>query len=364
MQIGSFDDAAPREIQETGEVEAVAPGIWRLPLPVPFSPGWVNAYLLGDPSSWCLVDCGFGTRACNAALAAGLESLGVRPADLAALVLTHPHPDHIAAAGDISAAMGDHARVIVSGHSPTRLYGVWGARAPAAVGVMAAVPGAAGRGEGELTRGVMELLALAGRMRLPDRATIETVADGETIALGDRAWRVLWTPGHEDGHMTLVSDDIVLAGDHILPTISPNVSLYPQSRLNPIADHLASLDKIAKLDLAAPLALPGHGRPFRRLAERIAELRAGHEQRSAHALAALADIGAPATPLAVAKAIFRGRIRTGIDQRLALGETLAHLEYLRAAGVVTRAIDRSGLLRYQATTPQQSATPRLEGGGL
>jgi glyoxylase-like metal-dependent hydrolase (beta-lactamase superfamily II) len=347
MQVGSFDDAALRQPEETGQPQSVLTGIWRLPLPVPFPPGWANAYLLGGPGTWCLVDCGMGTRAGDAALASALESIGVTARDLTTLVLTHPHPDHIGPSGDLAAAMGARARVIVSEHAPRRMFGVWGARRPEDLARLAQMQRAGGLADDEIERGIGELLALAARVRLPDPFVVQTVADGDAIELGGRTWRVLWAPGHEEGSITLISGDVLIVGDHILPAISPNVSLYPDIRRDPLADYLAALEAVAQLDLEAPLALPGHGWPFTRLEQRIAELREGHRQRSAAALHALRAIDEPATAIAVARAIFGGRLRSSVDQRLALGETLAHLTYLVGHGAVAVSEDADGELRYR-----------------
>ncbi|MEJ0008767.1 MAG: hypothetical protein WDM77_20995 [Steroidobacteraceae bacterium] len=61
---------------------------------------------------------------------------------------------------------------------------------------------------------------------------------------------------------------VLIGGDQVLPTISPNVSLTPLTRdPNPLATYLLSLKRLAALD-PGTLVLPSHGRPFLGLAAR------------------------------------------------------------------------------------------------
>lgn len=349
VQIGSFDEQPGERITtpETSSLpEQVTPGIWRIPLPVPFPPGWVNAYVLHGADGWSLVDCGMGTRPSDAALVAGLVALGITFADLHTLVLTHAHPDHIGAAGDITSEMRV-PRVLMLADEATRMYEIWQARAVGDFAQMRAMLMAGGLPADDAEAGLEGLLRLAQRMRLPTRDAIVSVHDDEVVTLGDRVWRIIWTPGHAEGHICLVSGNVLLAGDHILPTISPNVGLAPQRRPDPIQDYLDGLTRIAALQLHEPLVLPGHGQPFARLPERIAELRSSYERRSTAIAAAIAQQAAPMTGLQIADIIFAGRLNNGDDRRLALGETMAHLEHLRLQGRISRE-DRAGVFFYAA----------------
>src|ERR671929_64496 len=74
-------------------------------------------------------------------------------------------------------------------------------------------------------------------------------------------WEVLWLPGHADGHIALAREGVLVCGDVLLAGISPAVGLYPESRPDPIADYLRTLERIAELDL--DVAYPGHGESVR-----------------------------------------------------------------------------------------------------
>jgi glyoxylase-like metal-dependent hydrolase (beta-lactamase superfamily II) len=316
-------------------------------LPVPFAPGEVNAYLLHGDDQWALVDCGLGTRESDAALATALQSLGIGYADLSALVLTHAHSDHIAPAGDIATQMPPAARVIALDHDVERLLTPWQSAQSSGMTQLTTIQMLGGLSHDEAELGLQGFRMLTRLIRPPAPERVRAVAHGDVLPLAGRAWQVFWTPGHAPGHLCLVSGNIIITGDHILPQISPNVSFSSPAWPDPIQDHLDSLARIAALDLIDPIALPGHGQAFTRLAERIEELRDGHERRSALALATLRAQDAPTTAITIAEAIFRGRLRTPGDRWMALGETLAHLEHLRVQGHIMRE-DRASVAYYRA----------------
>src|SRR5437660_12860612 len=100
-------------------------------------------------------------------------------------------------------------------------------------------------------------------IHVPPQQAITHVEDGEIITLAGERYRVIWTPGHSDGHICLFRerDGVFIAADHVLPRITPNVGLYSEyDRANPLGDYLTSLRKVA--DLPATSVLPGHGAPF------------------------------------------------------------------------------------------------------
>jgi glyoxylase-like metal-dependent hydrolase (beta-lactamase superfamily II) len=351
VQVGSFDDqpapSARTPDAPTGMPIPIAPGVWRLPLPVPFSLGSVNTYVLHGDGQWALVDCGLGTRASNAALHDGLAALGIDFDDLHALVLTHAHPDHIAPAGDIAAQMPPDGRVLLLDHELDRYLHFWEPGNPAGFASLARAQMLGGLTRDEAELGLRSMRGMGRLIHLPEPQRVAPLTADELYTVAGRAWRVIWTPGHARGHLCLANDNLVITGDHILPQVSPNVSFSDPTWADPIQDHLDSLAAIAALDIPDPLVLPGHGAEFPALVERCEALRASHARRSGHALRALLSQPELATALTITEAIFRGRIHGPEDRWLALGETLAHLEHLRAQGLATR-MERDGVARYLA----------------
>src|SRR5207237_7993296 len=101
----------------------------------------------------------------------------------------------------------------------------------------------------------------------------------ELIDMGARRLRVEWTPGHSPGHICLydVADGLLFAGDHMLPELSPNIGLHPQSTPDPLHEYLDGLHRLAAY--APRLVLPAHGRPFSDAAGRVEILAAHHRKR-------------------------------------------------------------------------------------
>ena len=154
---------------------------------------------------------------------------------------------------------------------------------------------------------------------------IEPIADGDHI--GD--WEVLWTPGHDPGHVCLFrsSDGVLISGDLLLPDYTPNIQPDPSGR-DALADFLASLDRIAQLPVT--LVLPAHGAPYRDAKRRVRELRQHHAAR----LDTLRDAvraGLHTLP-ELSAAAFGAHHDAPADRMLAAMETYAHLDHLRRRG--------------------------------
>ncbi|SFR18836.1 Metallo-beta-lactamase superfamily protein [Desulfoscipio geothermicus DSM 3669] len=79
--------------------------------------------------------------------------------------------------------------------------------------------------------------------------------------------QILWTPGHSDGHICLFEEKegVLLAGDHLLYEIKPNISYWPLTDENPLNNYLQSMDIFEKLPIR--LVLPGHGQVFQNITE-------------------------------------------------------------------------------------------------
>src|SRR5262249_31558650 len=141
------------------------------------------------------------------------------------------------------------------------------------------------------------------------------------------------TPGHSDGHMAFYCADerLLLCGDTVLIKITPNISLWPHGRPDPLADFLRTLDDLGQLEV--DLALPGHGPLIAAFHQRLGELRAHHDERL-KAVEQATEAGA--TTFAVCTRIFPTDQLTAHQIRFAMAETLAHLEYLVGIGRMER----------------------------
>ena len=140
---------------------------------------------------------------------------------------------------------------------------------------------------------------------------------------------------------------VVLAGDQILPGISPNIGVYPtEPEADPLAGWLDTCRRFMEPAKAAdPLILPGHRLPFRGAAFRLRQMIENHESALLRIETALGREALTAT--GIFPALYRREIGKG-EFGLALVEAVAHLNHLHRAGRVTRYPDEDGAWRYRA----------------
>ena len=325
--------------------EQVVPGVWRIPVPLPFALRSANIYLIDDgPGQRILIDSGLGLPADEQALRAGLTQAGITLEDISALILTHAHPDHIGLSGLIHAEA--HAPVYILAGEERQIDAVWGNGGAALQAQLDEMYRVNGLPAEMRTESQKAGLALRRVLRLPPADAITTLTDGQRLELGNHSYQIIWTPGHSDYHHCLLRDDgLFFAGDHILPGITPNIGLYVGARPNPLADYFDALERVQPLP--GRLALPGHGRPFEGLAERAEGLRAHHHERSAIVHDIISGQHEGLNAYSVAGKLFGERLRSLDDWRFAIAETLAHLEFLRYAGHVER-IGNDDMVVYTA----------------
>ena len=326
-----------------------APGIFRLSLPLRF-PGLprVNAYLLaGDEPA--LVDCGVylleeeedhGWKD----IVAALDACNMKPGDVKRLLITHPHIDHYGMAGRFVAETGCELWMHQDSDSDLEVY-----RDPRAVverlRQMYADHGVSGEALDELVRYEDQGVFVSDVID-PTR----TVAGGERLKVGEREWEFVHTPGHSRAHVCLwsESDRTLISGDHLLPTITPHIDFKRGEDEDPLGDFLESLDKIERLDPA--LVLPGHGHPFEEGAERARVVQRHHDRRLGSILQVIRR--EPMAADVITDEIFGGEL-LNFQKRLALGEALAHLAYLRRRGEIERIEGPNGYL-YKKVSRKQS----------
>ena len=167
----------------------------------------------------------------------------------------------------------------------------------------------------------------------------EQVEDGQLVELAGEPFEVIITPGHTPGHGCLLhssSPRVLLVGDHVLPHITPNISVDLGTIADPLSAYRASLRRARGLGVA--VAYPAHGEPIHDLDGRIDEILRHHDERERTVLELLADDARSCYEVAVE--LFELGSLDAWETWLALGETLAHLRALQAAGTVIE--ERSG----------------------
>ena len=333
-------------------VEQVRPGLWSIPVPLPANPlRYVLVYALELPDGVALVDTGWSTDDAWTALTAGLAQAGYGVADVRAALVTHIHPDHYGLAGRVREVSG--AWVALHPADAALLPARYGMQVPELLGHMRSflegcgVPVEVLDELTEASMGVREFVALAK----PD----VLLEGGARVDLSGWDLRAVHTPGHSPGHLCFhdATRRLLISGDHVLPRISPNVSLHAQQSDNPLADFLDALHRVRFLDVDE--VLPAHEWRFRRLRDRVDELVAHHETRLAEVDAMLQQQpGATCWEVTLGLTWSRDWAEVGgYMRRAAVGETLAHLVLLESRG---RARHEPGVpQRWYATAPRQAA---------
>lgn len=316
------------------EPAEIMPRIYQCPIPIPNNPlENLLAYLMQTPKGVWMIDAGWNTPEAIDAWESHLAALGLSFKDITRIIITHLHPDHYGLAGTIrersgaSVAMSQvEAGQITSRYQDYRQLlaevGSWLSRN--------------GVGEDELPD--LQQASLRVLNRVAPAQPDATLDEGDILDTGFTSLRVIETPGHSPGHICLYAEDLGLlfAGDHLLPTISPHIGMYPHSPPNPLAVFFHSLDKVDGLQVN--LVLPAHEYAFDNLRQRIQQIKEHHQIRLEEILAAIDEGETTAYQIAaqVSWAIGPWERFDVWARRSALMEVVAHLEYLLSLGRVEK----------------------------
>ena len=314
-------DAGQLAAHDAGELPAaveLADGLWALALPLPVGPpDYTLVYVFTDARGHAhLLDTGWDLPGSLELLATGLRSIGLALDRVESVTATHLHSDHLGLAERIRAASGARVQVHEAEQRGLDEFAARGATVPdlAAWGVPP-----------ELHEGIA---AIVGRTRPLELTADVLLVDGQLLDIPGREVRVLHTPGHTAGSISLVEGGTVFTGDLLLPTIFPGVGLGGDSD-DPLADYLRSLDRVEAL--GDPLVAPGHGYVFRGLGERVAASRA-HQVGRTDEVAAILSADPAATVWEVASRVtWTGGWESlrGFHQASALSQTAMRMRYTR-----------------------------------
>ncbi len=354
---------ARRQEQEPArtDVTEVAPGVLRMELPIALPGlGHVNCYAILDRHGAAVVDPGLPGPTTWRAIQDRLRKAGLTPKQVHTVIITHSHPDHFGGAGrfakesgakvvahraftfgqpvpgpevsvdDLSAdadadrereeaqEAGDKTPSLADGRTP------WGGQRPRPP---------------LLTRIKWMLMRRLGAAIVP--TITHPVEHGDVLELAGREWFVVHTPGHTADHFCLHDPEngLMLAGDHVLPSITPHISGITSS-VDPLSTFFYSLDRVAEIT-GVKRVLPAHGHPFDDLRKRAEAIKRHHHERLERLREIARELG-PADVRAFSEHLFAPRNWGAMAE----SETYAHLEHLRVAGRAERRVERDGTYVY------------------
>ncbi len=285
----------------------------------------LNCYVLIDHGESLVIDTGFRTDECREALMGGLASIGVSP-EHTKLFITHLHSDHCGLAEYF-----DHpgSTIYMGADEYTSLQYSLNDRTFNELNERLLREGFP---EEELREANSDNPA---RVYRPSRLfPAALMRDGDELRIGSVTVQTLPAPGHTPGQMILYIPEqkIMFTGDHVLFDITPNITTWPEMK-DSLGEYLISLDRILEYDVET--ALPGHrGISDKTVAQRVAEIKRHHDRRLSEIREVLRDNPA-ANAYEVASrltwSLHGATWDTAPKQQkwFAVGETMAHLDYMR-----------------------------------
>ena len=327
----------------SGEAIEVAKGVLWIRLPLPMVLDHVNIYALDEGDSWSIVDTGMHTQRSvelwESVLAGPLQGKPV-----SRVILTHHHPDHVGMAGWLMARFGAELVTTRTAWLMARMLIL--------------------DQEERTTEELLQYWRRAGmdteiyEARKNERPynfadACHPLPVGYTRLMQDdvfhaagRSWDVHIGNGHAPEHLTLWSrdDNLVIAGDQIISSISPNIGVYAtEPEADPVGEWMESCERLSGLAREDHLVLSGHKTPFTGLPVRMRQLQENHDgcldRLRAH-------LGTPKTAAECFAPLFKRKIDQGI-YGLALVEAVAHINHLHHLGEVTRTMREDGAWLWQ-----------------
>lgn len=307
-------------------------GIQQLVIDLPFRLDHVNCFLAEGENGYVAIDAGLHDQRAERVWQEVLQYQKLND-----LIITHLHPDHIGYAGILQQLTG--ANVSMSKTDAQLMQDIWTEEAIPKVQAdyeRSAVPE-------KVAEDIYTILRNFNTVVTPFPTVNYYLQEGETIQFGTELYEVIFTPGHSDGLVCFYSRDkrILLSTDHILPKITPNISYWFYGEKNPLQSYENSLHKIKQLD--AHFVIPSHGEPFYDANKRIDEIWKHHLQRFDIVLDTLQQ---SKTIFEVCEVMFPRKL-SSYDYQFAIGEAIAHLEYLRAKGECNRELQRGKWVYYK-----------------
>lgn len=332
-----------QDTPKPGELIEVADSVYWLRMPLPFSLAHINLWLLKDNDNWAIIDTGIKSDETKQ-LWQSIFQQHLHDKPVTRIILTHLHPDHMGLAqwlteywkadlwmtqtewlySQLNTAM-EHTKL------PENL-----ARHFTLLGV-----------DPDIASNMKNMFRMYSIMMDPPPAQYQRISAGDTLNINGKKWTVMIGRGHSPEHACYYCEElkIIIGGDQLLPRITPSISVYPEEpNGNPLGLFLNSLTQFYALPEDC-LVLPSHELPYRNVHQRLDQLKQHHEERCDVILNACAE---PLTAIDIMRVMFNHRKLSPMDEIMALGETVAHINLLLVREVLSRTINENGLYCFKS----------------
>jgi glyoxylase-like metal-dependent hydrolase (beta-lactamase superfamily II) len=325
-----------------GELFEVGPGIFWVRMPLPISLNHINLWMLEEQDGWTLVDTGMATEDTKA-LWEEIFSTHLNSKPVKQVIVTHMHFDHLGLAGWLVEKWGATLCMSRTEYLSSRVIinEIKSDPPEATVAFFRAA-------------GVEESILDEFKVRFNNRSDFvsplpshyKRLTDNQVLQIGSLQWTVIIVEGHSPEHICLhcKSLNIMIAGDQILPRISPNISVRPdEPRANPLHNFLRSCESLKNRLNKDVLILPSHGDPFYGVHLRLQDMINEHKKGLQDLLEFCSQ---PRSVAEVFPILFKSKINIG-NMVIAVGEAVANLNYLVSSKELVVDLGSDGIARYK-----------------
>jgi glyoxylase-like metal-dependent hydrolase (beta-lactamase superfamily II) len=317
-------------------ISEISENFYRITLRMPYRLKHVNAYLFVHGRELALFDTGLNMPGCFETLEKDLKSAGLSVYDIRHIFLTHVHTDHCSMAGLLQKKAG--AKIYLSSAAFEEYQHF--CQADPAVRQLKKFYLNQGMSAHQIDFIIEEYEDI--RSIITEFNADIFLQNNEFREFGDWKFEVIFTSGHAAGHVCFFfrKGNFLLAGDHILPYIAPNLSpdIFDDN-FRPLTTYLDSLSAIEKLPVVT--VYPGHGSAFTDLQERINEIRKYHEKRK---VMIFDHVSTEAKTACGISNDISGSDLPDFEKFMALNETISYLKELQAESAIKEDIVESILL--------------------
>ena len=326
-----------------GETIQVAEGLYWIRLPLPLKLDHVNVYALDDGDGWTIIDTGMGspeTKGIWGDLLSG--PLSGKP--VKRVVLTHHHPDHVGLAGWFQNDHGAELWTTRTAYLMARMLTLDVQETPPPE--ILTFWQRAGMDPKILAKRASDKVFNFADTVSPIALGYKRIMQDDVLSMGGRDWTVHIGNGHAPEHATFwsQSDNLVIAGDQIISSISPNLGVYAtEPEADPVGEWLETCERLYQIANSKHVVFSGHKLPFSGLPFRLKQLIGNHHSTLKRLLKFL---DSPQSAAECFQPLFKRCIGEG-EYGLALIESIGHLNHLFKGKKVFRTLDPDGAYRFK-----------------